>query len=317
MKMILDVDTGIDDALALAYALGSEEAEVVGVTCCFGNVTSEQAAENTLAVLHLLGADDIPVYVGRNITFSGEEYVPRQANKRVHGENGIGGVAVCGVERKPEEEEAAAYMERMAEQYGSELVIVATAAMTNLARFIRKNPAAAKRIGTISVMGGALTVPGNVTPYAEANIISDPEAAKFVFESGVPILMIGLDVTLQTLMSAGQIEEQTQPWRLHTKTGGKFADMLYYYCSNERKGCGMGAIHDPLAVAAVLHPELVTSIGVNLTVETAGESRGRTIGDLTRLQQKDKTVQACIGVDVPAFMEEFLKTAEKAMRRYR
>lgn len=316
MKMILDVDTGIDDALALAYALGSEEIELCGVTCCFGNVTSRQAAKNTLAVLHLLGEDEVPVFVGSDTTFAGREFVPNPVCRRVHGENGIGGIGVSGVTGRVGQEEASDFMARMAEQYGSDLVIVATAALTNLARFIRNHPKAARRVGKISVMGGALTVPGNVTPYGEANIVADPEAAKYVFESGIPILMVGLDATLQTLMGAEEMEEWTAEWReLHTEAAERFSEMLHYYCSNEVAGRGEGAIHDPLAVAAAVHPELVSTIGVNLTVETSGISAGRTIGDMKRLKQADKSVQACIGVDVPAFMKEFAATAARAMRR--
>lgn len=316
MKLILDVDTGIDDALAIAYAIGLKEAELAGVTCCFGNVRVEKAVENTLQILHLLGADHIPVYAGKNNVFSGNDFVPSEVCKRVHGVNGIGGIEVTGVRRQAETKDAVAFMAEMAEQYGNELIIVATAAMTNLARLIEQYPETAKKAGQIAFMGGALTVPGNVNRFAEANILADPEAAKFVLESGVPLTMIGLDVTLKTLMSAGEMERWIRPWReAGTEAGDKLAAMVHYYCSNEvgKEGKREGAIHDPLAVAAVLHPELVRTIALNLTAETDGESRGRTIGDLNRLRQQEKTVRVCVDVSVEPFMKDFVNTVKKTV----
>lgn len=316
MKMILDVDTGIDDALAIAYAIGADDVELVGITCCFGNVEVKRAVENTRQILHLLGADHIPVHAGKNTVFSGAEFVPAEVCKRVHGLNGIGEIRLLGAERGPEAEDAAAFMARMADRYGKELVITATAAMTNLARFIKEYPESAKKAGRISFMGGAVTVPGNVNRFAEANILADPEAAKFVLESGVPLLMVGLDVTLKTMMSAEAMEEWIRPWReAETKAGDKFAEMVHYYCSHEvgKEGKREGAIHDPLAVAAVWHPELVKTIDLNLTVETDGESRGRTIGDPARLKKMEKSVKVCIDVDTERFLNDFVKTVEKAI----
>lgn len=316
MKLILDVDTGIDDALAIAYALGSEEAELAGVTCCFGNVRVEKAVENTLRILQLLGADHIPVHAGQNSVFTGKEFVPSEVCKRVHGQNGIGGIEVSGARREPETKDAVAFMAKMAKQYGGDLVIVATAAMTNLARFIKEYPDLSRKTGKIAFMGGALTVPGNVNRFAEANIMADPEAARYVLESGVPLMMIGLDVTLKTMMSAEKMEEWIRPWRqAGTEAGEKLAAMVRYYCSNEtgKEGKREGAIHDPLAVAAVLHPELVKTIEMNLTAETDGASRGRTIGDLGRLRLPEKSVKVCVDVLVEPFLTDFVKTVETAV----
>lgn len=317
-KIILDVDTGIDDALAIAYAAGSPDAELIAVTCSFGNVRVEKAVENTLAVLHLLGRDDIPVYPGKNETFAdGEPFVPNPVCKRVHGENGIGGIDPGMPDREPESMDAAAFMAESARAYGKDLLIVATAAMTNLARFIRDYPVEAGMVGNIAFMGGALTVPGNVNPFGEANMLADPEAARFVFESGRHLLMIGLDVTLKTNRTAREMEESLRSWReTGTRAGKLFGEMIHYYCSNEqgKEGETEGAIHDPLAVAAALHPELVTTACFNLTVETEGPSRGRTIGDLRRLRDAERTVEVCLDVDVEAFMEDFIKTCERVLR---
>ena len=318
MKMILDLDTGIDDALAIAYALGAEEAELKGITCCFGNVRVETAVGNTLKILDVLGAGGIPVYAGENTTFTGKDFIPAEVCKRVHGLNGIGDIELPEPEKNAEKEDAVSFMAAMADQYGQELVIVATAAMTNLARFIERYPDKAAGVGRICVMGGAVTVPGNVNRYAEANILADPEAAKYVLESGVHILMIGLDVTLKTMMSADSMEEWIRPWRdAGTKAGDKLAEMVHYYCSHEvgKEGKREGAIHDPLAVAAAIHPELVEFFETNLTVETDGESRGRTIGDLRRLKAREKTAKVCVDVRVESFLTDFVGTVQKAIHR--
>ena len=318
MKMILDVDTGIDDALAIAYALGSEEAQLIGVTCCFGNVTVDKAVQNTLRVLRLFGAGEIPVYAGAPEMFTGKEFVPNEVCKRVHGLNGIGEIELPEADKGAEEKDAAAFMAEMAQKYGKELVIVATAAMTNLARFIRQYPEEAAKVGRISVMGGAVTVPGNVNRFAEANILADPEAAKCVLESGINLLMVGLDVTLKTMMSAGAMEERIRPWTADgNEPGCKMAAMVHYYCSHEigEEGSREGAIHDPLAVAAVLHPEFVETVELNLTAETDGESRGRTIGDLKRIKQREKTVKVCVDVNTELFLKDFVSSVQKAIHR--
>lgn len=316
-KLILDVDTGIDDALAIAYALGAQEARLIGVTCSFGNVCVDQAVHNTLAILHLLGRDDIPVYPGKNERFGdGSPFLPNPVCRRVHGENGIGNIDPGPPVRAAEQMDAAEFMAESARHYGEELFIVATASMANLARFLRDYEEEAGLVGKLVIMGGALTVPGNVSLFGEANMVSDPEAADYVFKSSRPILMVGLDVTLLTSRGASEIENQAMPWcETGTEAGKLFYQMLHYYCSNER-GTGEGqegAVHDPLAVAAAFHPEWFKTSGFNLTVETEGGSRGRTIGDLARLKQREKNVRVCLDADIDRFMQHFMQMCRRAM----
>lgn len=338
--LILDTDTGVDDALAILYALGLEARGVcrlVGVTCTFGNVEVETAVKNSRAVLDFLGRRDIPVFGGNNRLFgSGEEFVQRPICRIVHGENGLGNVDIPmpqektvdkdeNVKEKGDkgasdykraldyeagcgESEAVRFLTEMAELYGERLTVIATASMTNMAEWIQAHRDAALRTGTIAVMGGALTVPGNVNPFAEANILADPEAAKFLFESGLSFTMTGLDVTLKTNRRADQMEEKTGRWREEGGACGKvFADMLSYYCTNEAPSNGKkeGAIHDPMAVAAVFRSQLFHILEMNLTVETEGPSRGRTIGDLKRLRDRIKTARVCVDVDEEQFLNEF------------
>lgn len=323
--LILDVDTGVDDALAILYALGLEREgalKLAGVTCAFGNVAVKTAVRNSRAILDFLGRSDIPVYGGHNRLFgSGEEFAPRPICKIVHGENGIGNVDIPMPEeenggkederRREKDSPAVRFLTEMAARYGRELAVIGTASMANLAEWVRDHREEAGKTGTIAIMGGALTVPGNVNPFAEANILADPEAAKFLFESGIPFTMTGLDVTLKTNRRADQMAEKTGRWeREGGERGRTFARMLDYYCANEAPANGNkeGAIHDPLAAAAVFRPELVKTLDINLTVETEGPSAGRTIGDLRKLTKRKKTARVCVDVDEEAFLDDFAGT---------
>lgn len=318
-QLILDLDTGIDDALAILYALGLEQeglCRLAGITCTFGNVTAGTAARNSRALLELLGRPDIPVYEGENRLFgTGQEYEPAPVCLVIHGENGIGNVDIPGLEENFVDcrRDAVRFLADMAEKYGEELVVAATASMSNIARWLRDDRETALKAGQIAIMGGALTIPGNVTPFAEANMLADPEAARFVFESGAGILMTGLDATLKTSRGAGEMEKKMALWsREGGKAGQVFLDMLTYYCENESQA-KTGAIHDPLAVAAVFRPGFVATLDMNLTVETEGPSRGRTIGDMSHLMEREKTARVCVDADGEGFLEDFSRVCLKAL----
>ena len=157
------------------------------------------------------------------------------------------------------------------------------------------------------MMGGALTVPGNVAPWAEANVNQDPEATDLLFRRAKDVTMIGLDVTLQTLLTY----DETAKWEALGTPGGDFlaAATNYYIKAYDTTaphlgGCGL---HDPLAVGVAIDPSLVTTIDINLKVDTEGETRGRTIGDETRLNDEEKTARVAVGVDKQRFLDEFMR----------
>lgn len=202
-KLILDLDTGIDDTLAIAYALASEQADdvrLIGITGTYGNVTVETGMRNALAVTDLLGHPEVSVYPGLDRPSTAPEnfrYSPSAGTRRIHGDNGIGDMTIPDSRRSPETTAAADFIIDAAHTYGKDLVIVPTGAMTTIAEVCRREPRIGELVGSITFMGGALTVPGNVTPGAEANIMQDPEAADAILRSGVETTMIGLDVTHQ------------------------------------------------------------------------------------------------------------------------
>lgn len=305
MKMILDLDTGIDDALALAYALSQPQVDLIGVTTTYGNVETSTSIKNTLNILDLFGRSDVPVFAGsRHNWVSTENYVPAEIIYKIHGRNGIGEVELGEAKRKASEMSAVDFILASAKEYGAELTLVTTGPITNLADAIKADKDTVKKIGRIVAMGGALTIPGNVSPFAEANIANDPEAAKFIFASDVPIVIVGLDVTLTTMIYGDDI---TSWYELDTAAGKALADMSMYYYQNEYDDAEVGgAMHDPLAVEVAINPDIVKDIlPINLTVETEGPSRGRTIADIDGLNRAEKSAQVCLQVDADAFIERF------------
>ena len=305
-KLILDLDTGVDDTLAISYALGSPEVELIGITGTYGNVLLEQGVRNDLAITDLLGHPEIRVYPGLPHASTKDSFSVQSISAFIHGGNGIGDVSIPDSNRKPEVESAVDFIIDSVKTYGKDLVYVPTGPMTNIAAALRKAPEIKDEIGKIVLMGGALTVCGNVSPWSEANISQDPDAANELFRSGAPVTMIGLDVTLQTLLTY----RQTARWRdLGTKAGAFLADMTDFYIKAYETtvpklgGCGL---HDPLAVGVAIDPTLVTTLPINMQVDVEGPTRGRTIGDNDRLNDPAKTMQVAVGVDVERFLKEFM-----------
>ena len=313
-KLILDLDTGVDDALAISYALGSPEVELIGITGTYGNVLVEQGVRNALAVTDLLGHPEVKVYQGLSHSSTTDHFEVLPVSAFIHGDNGIGDVDIPDSNRSVETESAVDFIIDAVKTYGKDLIYVPTGPMTNIEAALKKAPEIKDEIGRVVLMGGALTVPGNCNACMEANISQDPEAADYLFRSGTPTTMIGLDVTHQTALT----REKAHEWAsLGTPAGDFLVTMTDYYIDfylknqPEIRGCGL---HDPLAVAAALDPSLVTTFGFNLQVDLEGPFRGRTIGDRSRLQDPDKHTQVALGVDVPEFLDRFMGRVTAAAR---
>ncbi|CAB1039191.1 nucleoside hydrolase [Corynebacterium diphtheriae] len=305
-KIILDLDTGIDDALALAYTLGSPELDLIGVTATYGNVLVETGVRNDLALLELFGRHDVPVFSGEPHALTKDGFEVLEISAFIHGKNGIGEAEVAEPVGVVQELSAVDFLIESVERYGDELIIVPTGAMTNIAAAMKKSETFA-RDAQIVFMGGALTVPGNVSQWAEANVNQDPEAADIMVRNAGDITMVGLDVTLQTLLTYAE----TATWRaLGTPAGNFLADATDYYIkaydttAPHLGGCGL---HDPLAVGVAIDPSLVTLLPINLKVDTEGPTRGRTIGDEVRLNDPHKNCKVAVGVDVDRFLKEFME----------
>ncbi|AET29707.1 nucleoside hydrolase [Leuconostoc mesenteroides subsp. mesenteroides J18] len=305
-KMILDLDTGVDDALALAYAVADPNVDLIGIISSYGNTLVETAAQNSLNLLHLLGADDVPVFIGASHSSTTNNFEVMPISQLIHGKNGVGEITLETSPRQIETQSAVDFLIESAHQYKENLIFIPTGPLTNLAAAIEKDNDVATLIGNTTLMGGALTVPGNVTPFTEANIHQDPEAADFAFIHQQNLTMVGLDVTLRTLLT----KKETASWRtLGTLAGEKFADLMDFYIdayANLNINKNGAALHDPLAVAVGIDPSYVTSIALAMRVTYDKESGdyGRTIGDKEKLFVPT-TTKAAVLVDSKRFVHDF------------
>lgn len=302
--VILDVDTGIDDALAIAYAVRSPELHMLGITTCFGNCTVEEATRNTLVVLDHLDSD-VPVIAGAAKPLFRN---PLKGNTtHIHGEDGIGNTLVSPPKREPLSGDAAEFMVEQAKRQPGKVTIITVGTLTNLAIAIMRSPEIVGLVERVVIMGGAVTVHGNLTPSAEANIYADPEAAEYVFRSGIPITLVGLDVTMQTLLP----REELPAWRERNPRLGSFlADMTDFYIDAYKqfypdiRGC---ALHDPLAVGVVIDPSFVQAKAMHVQVDLEGVlSLGRTIGDLRGKPAQAPNMDVCLEVEADRFLQHFL-----------
>ncbi|KRL08286.1 nucleoside hydrolase [Liquorilactobacillus hordei] len=315
-KMILDLDTGIDDALALAYAIADQDCDLIGIIGSYGNVLIEQGTQNSRDLLSLLGASNVPVYEGLSHSSTTSNFTVQPVSARIHGDNGVANLNLTHASTKIEKQSGVDFLIDAAHKYKKNLLLVPTGPLTNLAAAIKKDPAITKLIGHVTLMGGALTVPGNVSPVSEANIHQDPEAANAVFQSDIELTMVGLDVTTRTLLT----KQETRIWRnLKTKSGSIYADLVDYYIEAYKEtnphlnGC---ALHDPLAVAAALEPKLLDTIYLNMKVDTNEPYEGRTIGDETRLNLPAITTQVATNVDVKRFTTKFMERLTTLFQKY-
>ncbi|GEK79265.1 inosine-uridine nucleoside N-ribohydrolase [Agrococcus baldri] len=280
--MLLDVDTGIDDALAILTAALSNEIDLVGCTVTWGNVDVAQGARNTSEVLRLAGHADVPVAIGAAGPRTG---AVATFSPEVHGEDGLGGCAdtahVPVLSRNGlAPESAVEMMIRLSHEHAGTLEIVAVGPLTNLAAALDADPTLPERIRQVTVMGGAALAPGNVSDTAEANIWHDPEAAQVVFDASWELTMVGLDVTMTSLI--------TDEHRARLAAGGEIgrfcAAILDFYLGYYEGWSGERASgnHDALALAVatgLVKTTLSPIVDVHVDC-SAGETRGRTVTTL-------------------------------------
>jgi inosine-uridine nucleoside N-ribohydrolase len=288
-EILLDCDPGHDDTIALLLALASPEVDLVGVTTVAGNQTLDKTTANALRVLELVGAE-IPVAAGADRPLVRELHVA--AN--VHGETGLDGPDLPPAQGRPVGEHAVDFL---AERVPGR-TLVATGPLTNVALLLARHPDA--RPDRLIVMGGAIAE-GNVTPAAEFNIWADPEAAARVFESGLDVTMVGLDVTHKALMTRAHAEALRRAGR----AGRTVAELFDFFSVFHREVYGFdGApIHDAVAVAQVIRPGLLELRHVHVAVDTESSlCRGRTVVDVWRRTGNEPNANVAVDVDAEAFL---------------
>jgi purine nucleosidase len=273
-RVHLDCDTGIDDALALAHLLSRPSVDLISISTVSGNTTSAQAARNTLDLLALVGRDEVPVAVGAGDPLLGDY---RGGAPHVHGVNGIGDIDLPRASSTEARAGGPSQIVLSARAHPGELELIAVGPLSNLAHALNEDAELPSLVKHVTIMGGAVWVPGNITEYAEANIANDPEAAQAVFSAGWPITLVPLDVTLQH--SIGVDEQRALAERgtaFHTALAGMLDTYLDFYEKfyDERRS----ALHDPLATMIAVGDSLPATVrSTPLDVDpSAVESRGRT-----------------------------------------
>ena len=272
-RVIIDTDPGVDDALALLLAMRSPELKIEGITPVAGNVPLKLTLPNALRMVEVAGRAEIPVAAG------GREPLVRRlvTAAYAHGENGLGGAEFPEPKIKPIPESAADFIRRTVRKYPGEVTLITIGPLTNVGVALRGDPELAGMVRNLVMMGGSLSG-GNITPAAEFNVYVDPEAARIVFQSGIPITMVGLDVTRKTTLTDEHVRRLEAAQNPVSQAAAKIGRNVLEH--NRKEGFLVGPnMHDPLAVASFINPELLKYEDYYVDVETEGElTAGATLG---------------------------------------
>jgi len=297
-KIIIDTDPGQDDAVAILLALGSAELEIVGISAVAGNVPLKLTEKNARKICELAGRPDIKVYAGAIRPLVRELVTAEE----VHGKTGLNGPQLPDPKMKLQHQYAVDFIvETLMKEEAGTITLCALGPLTNVALALIREPKIAPRIKEIVLMGGGFFEGGNVTPTAEFNIYVDPQAADLVFKSGIPIVMMPLDVTHKALTTAKRTQAIRQ---LGTRVGTATAEMLEFFerFDEEKYGTDGGPLHDPCVIAYLLKPELFKGRNCNVTVETASElTMGMTVIDWWGVTKRPKNAMVMRDIDHDAF----------------
>lgn len=301
-RIILDTDPGVDDALALFLALSSPEIQLEAITTVSGNVNIEQTTHNALSLLTLVGRTDIPVARGSSHPLMR----PPLHATHVHGEQGLGQAILPPPRIQPVEQHAIDLIIEKVLSNPGEITLVAIGPLTNLALAIRREPRIVQLVREVVLMGGALRTPGNVTPNAEFNIYADPHAAHIVLHAGWPIKMVSLDTTNRTPFTRSQAYAFAQG---ESPVKTCIYQMFDHYFSTYTALYGVKDfhMHDPLCLAAVFQPDLITWQPVYVDVELNGTlTLGETVAYFHGSDIPAPNVQASIEVDADRFIQLYV-----------
>lgn len=306
-KIIIDTDPGVDDAMAIFFALASPELDVIGLTTIFGNVHTDLATTNALRLLEIADRTDIPVAHGADDALAGPFKGPVAY---VHGDDGQGNVHLPPPQTEPLSITAAEFIIEQVMNDPGAITLVPIGPLTNIALALHLEPRIAENVREVVLMGGNALGPGNATPAAEANIHNDPEAADTVFGAAWQVTMVGLDVTHKVNMTGAHLDHYAQA---NTPMAQHIARIVRFYRDFfERFYPGLDGIyvHDSSAIAYLIDPTLFTVQRWPIRVETQGISRGKTwpdtgSGDSDRLPpwQNRPLVNVCIEVDAPRLLK--------------
>jgi len=332
IPLILDVDTGIDDSLALLYACASPEVDLLAVTCVGGNIDARRVARNTLAVLELAGRSDVPVLLGREQPL----VKPLETAAETHGPGGLGYATLPDADRPLEDDDAATRIADLARQRPGEILLVTLGPLTNVAVALEREPALPRLLGAYALMGGAFRGSGNTTPTAEWNVYVDPDAAQAVFAawaavdgSSRPVAM-GLETTERARLLPGHVAaiarlagvepaDAAALGREPLRAVGAVAEapvlrfladaLRFYFEFHARYDGFYGAFaHDPFVVAAALDESLVRLAPVFVDVETgSGPAHAMTVADWRGLTRRPPNLDVAVEADAERFLGELVE----------
>jgi pyrimidine-specific ribonucleoside hydrolase len=299
IPLVIDTDPGIDDALAILLALASPEVDLKLVTTVHGNVELAQTTENALRVLHLAGRSDVPVAAGAR-----ESLVHAQPERagHVHGAAGLGGVELPPSPAVPDGRPAVVALAELLMSSPEPVTVAAVGPLTNIALLLRVFPEAAARIGRLVVMGGSAARGGNVTAAAEFNVWADAEAAHAVLTSTLPTVLVGLDVTLPTVLDEAGIARFAAAGPI----GARAAAILQQYLDHARTAYGTTGVvvHDALAVTEAIRPGTLGTVRRDVVVDTGlGFGRGQTLIDRRTVSGAATAVEVAERVDSAAAVD--------------
>jgi len=292
-RVIIDTDPGVDDALALLLAMRSPELKIEAITAVAGNVPLDLTLPNALRMVEIAGRTDIPVAAGARAPLVRRLVTAAYA----HGENGLGGAVFPEPKTKPVAEPAAVLIRQIIRKFPGEVTLLTIGPLTNIATALNADPELAGMVRRLVMMGGSLSG-GNITPAAEFNIYVDPEAARIVFQSGIPVTMVGLDVTRKTSLTEDHVRQLQAGQNPVSQAAATIARNAIEH--NRERGFAVGPnMHDSLAVAGFIDPSLLQMKDYYVDVEimgelTAGETLGYSpnAGDLRRRPGMEKDTAA-------------------------
>ena len=302
-RVIIDTDPGIDDTAALLFAFGSPELQIEALTTIFGNVSLEQCTRNALTILQAADLAEIPVYQGVSRTFGlGEPpYAPH-----IHGEDGLGGANMPAPDIGPQSRNAVFEIIERAQASPGQITFIALGRLTNLALAINIAPQIAESLNEVIVMGGAVTVPGNASPVATANLWGDPQAAEVVYRSGARIVQIGLDVCKEVEFSPEQLQ---RAWQNDTPANRLLQNAVSFiqaaYNSRGRlRNPGGAQFNDVPAMAYAIDPTLFGASDAFVRVEhRSALTAGQTVADIEGLTDNAPNAKIALSVDADRLTE--------------
>jgi purine nucleosidase len=305
LRVVVDCDTGVDDAMAILYGLLSPGIDIVAIGCVWGNIHVETATTNTLRLLEIMDRPDIPVAMGAGKPLLGPMW---ELGSGVHGADGQGNTNLPPPTLKPTGESAADQIVRLAHERPGELTLLPVGPLTNVATALARDRSIAGLYKRVVLMGGAFLAPGNAATWAEANIWHDPEAAQMVFEAEWPVTAVGLDVTMKCMLDQAKLDrlrDSGTPAGIHVH---KITD---YYLTRyaQRRGRRECAMHDALALGIAEDPSLILRAPqTQVDVECRGEhTRGMTVAELREGRAPKRTnAQVVLEVDASRFIDRWM-----------